>query len=82
VAHRARAAQSQAAQDIDSFQLTDPARYQGCELQFQVSDNIGVAPRTRSAIIAFPSLFLHRVTPIVSGVRKALVIWATGPAFR
>jgi PKHD-type hydroxylase len=41
-----------------------------------------VAPRTRSAIIAFPSLFLHRVTPIVSGVRKALVIWATGPAFR
>jgi PKHD-type hydroxylase len=37
---------------------------------------------TRGAIIAFPSFFLHRVTPIVSGVRKALVIWATGPAFR
>jgi predicted 2-oxoglutarate/Fe(II)-dependent dioxygenase YbiX len=41
-----------------------------------------VAPRTRGAIIALPSFFLHRVTPIVSGMRKALVIWATGPAIR
>jgi PKHD-type hydroxylase len=65
-----------------SIQLSDPAHYEGCELQFQVSDKIGVAPRTRGAIIAFPSFFLHRVTPIVSGVRKALVIWANGPAFR
>lgn len=65
-----------------SVQLTEPSRYQGCELQFQVSNKIGVAPRTRGAIIAFPSFFLHRVTPIVSGTRKALVVWATGPAFR
>jgi hypothetical protein len=27
-------------------------------------------------------VFLHRVTPIISGTRKALVIWATGPDFR
>jgi PKHD-type hydroxylase len=38
-----------------SIQLTDPSQYQGCELQFQVSNAIGVAPRTRGAIIAFPS---------------------------
>jgi PKHD-type hydroxylase len=65
-----------------SIQLTDPSQYEGCDLQFQVSDKIGVAPRQRGAIIAFPSFVLHRVTPITSGVRKALVVWATGPEFR
>jgi predicted 2-oxoglutarate/Fe(II)-dependent dioxygenase YbiX len=39
-------------------------------------------PRTRGALIVFPWFFLHRVTPIVSGNRKALVAWATGPDFR
>jgi PKHD-type hydroxylase len=65
-----------------SIQLTEPSQYEGCELQFQVSNSIGVAPRARGAIIAFPSFFLHRVTPIISGTRKALVVWATGPEFR
>lgn len=65
-----------------SIQLTDPSQYEGCDLQFQVSNKIGAAPRKRGAIIAFPSFFLHRVTPIISGTRKALVIWATGPEFR
>jgi PKHD-type hydroxylase len=65
-----------------SIQLTDPSQYEGCELQFQVSHKIGVAPRTRGTIIAFPSFLLHRVTPIISGTRKALVVWATGPEFR
>ena len=50
--------------------------------QFQVSHKVGMAPRTRGAVIAFPSFFLHRVTPIISGTRKALVVWATGPEFR
>ncbi len=65
-----------------SIQLTDPSQYEGCDLQFQVSDKIVVAPRRRGAIIAFPSFLLHRVTPIISGTRKALVVWATGPEFR
>ena len=33
-------------------------------------------------VIAFPSYVLHRVTPIESGTRKALVIWVAGPEFR
>ena len=65
-----------------SVQLTDPSQYEGCDLQFQVSDKVGVAPRKRGTVIAFPSFFLHRVTPIISGTRKALVAWATGPEFR
>lgn len=65
-----------------SMQLTDPSHYEGCELQFQVSNTIGTAPKRRGAIIAFPSFFLHRVTPVISGTRKAIVAWATGPEFR
>ena len=65
-----------------SLQLTDPSQYEGCDLQFQMSGQISVAPRRRGALIAFPSFLLHRVTPILSGTRKALVAWATGPDFR
>jgi PKHD-type hydroxylase len=65
-----------------SIQLTDPSEYQGCDLQFQAGNTIGVAPRKRGALIAFPSFLLHRVTPIVSGTRKALVVWLVGPDFR
>lgn len=31
--------------------------------------------------IFFPSFLTHRVRPVFSGVRKSLVIWATGPKF-
>jgi PKHD-type hydroxylase len=65
-----------------SLQLSDPASYEGCDLQFQFGPAIDTAPRTRGALIAFPSFYLHRVTPVVSGTRKALVIWANGPEFR
>jgi PKHD-type hydroxylase len=65
-----------------SIQLTDPAQYEGCDLQFQMSEQISVAPRRRGALIAFPSYVLHRVTPILSGTRKVLIAWATGPDFR
>lgn len=65
-----------------SIQLTDPAQYEGCELQFQMSGEVSTAPRRRGAVISFPSFLLHRVTPIISGTRKALVVWATGPDFR
>jgi PKHD-type hydroxylase len=65
-----------------SVQLTDPARYEGCDLQIQTGNKILDASRRRGTVIAFPSYVLHRVTPIVSGTRKALVAWTTGPQFR
>ena len=65
-----------------TIQLTDPARYEGCELQFNRGTEIVSAPRDRGAAIAFPSFLLHRVTPIKSGVRKAIVVWITGPEFK
>jgi len=65
-----------------SLQLSDPARYEGCELQVRGGHRIDVAPKARGVIVAFPANLLHRVTPITSGVRKSLVAWASGPEFR
>ena len=65
-----------------SVQLSDPSHYEDCDLQFQIGSGVTTAPRTRGTVIAFPSFFLHRVTPVTAGVRKSLVLWATGPEFR
>jgi PKHD-type hydroxylase len=65
-----------------SLQLTDPARYTGCDLVLEAGNGTYRAERARGTLIAFPSYVLHRVTPIESGIRKSLVIWVAGPVFR
>lgn len=65
-----------------SIQLSEASAYEGCDLNFQIDSKVETAPRKRGTVIAFPSFFMHRVTPIQSGVRKSLVLWATGPQFR
>lgn len=65
-----------------SLQLTDPSEYDGCELQLHGGRRIETAPKDRGMVVAFPSYVLHRVTPITRGIRKAVVVWSTGPQFR
>lgn len=65
-----------------SIQLSDPANYQGGELEVRAGNITDVAPKTRGAVVAFPSYVLHRVTPTTSGIRKSLVVWAVGPEFK
>jgi PKHD-type hydroxylase len=65
-----------------SLQLSEPSAYEGCDLQFYAGNRVESAPRTRGAVIAFPSYVLHRVTPCTAGIRKAVVVWTTGPKFR
>ena len=65
-----------------SLQLSESSDYDGCDLEVRAGNAIDRAPRERGTLIAFPANVLHRVTPITSGVRKALVIWAAGPEFR
>jgi PKHD-type hydroxylase len=65
-----------------SVQLSDPADYDGGDLQLRVSDTVETAPRARGTVCIFPSFVSHRVTPVTRGVRKALVAWVAGPAFR
>ena len=65
-----------------SLQLSETGDYEGCDLQVRVGNQIDTAPRARGTLIAFPANVLHQVTPILSGTRRALVVWAVGPDFR
>jgi len=65
-----------------SLQLSEASDYEGCDLEVRAGNQIDSAPRTRGSLVAFPANVLHQVTPIRSGARRALVIWAVGPEFR
>jgi PKHD-type hydroxylase len=65
-----------------TLQVSDPSAYGGCDLQFNTGKVLLQAPRDRGAAVAFASHTVHRVTPITSGTRKAIVAWITGPEFR
>ena len=51
----------------------------GCNLQFDLGKNKNYTPGLyKGDIILFPSYVSHRVTPLQSGERKALIVWACG----
>jgi len=66
-----------------TIQLTNPEEYQGCDLEFfrSVNDYIAAA-RSKGTITVTSSFVPHRVTPLESGVRAAIVGWIYGPPFR
>ena len=63
-----------------SVQLSDPSEYEGGDLEILLASN--PAPRSRGAVTIFPSYQVHRVTPVTSGVRYALVTWIHGESYR
>lgn len=63
-------------------QLSDPADYQGGDLQLRPDSNVAAAARNLGTATIFPSFVLHRVTPVTEGTRWSLTLWAHGPAFR
>jgi PKHD-type hydroxylase len=65
-----------------SLLLSDPALYQGCDLQTRIGRDACSTSRDRGTVIAFPSYVLNRVTPITAGTCKMLVAWAVGPRFQ
>ena len=64
--------------------LNDPSEYEGGEFQIQTGlpEEPLVVEQKRGTAIIFPSFMLHRVTPVISGVRKSIVVWAVGPKFK
>lgn len=58
-----------------SVQLSDPKDYDGGDLEIW---NTGKAPRTQGTLIVFPSYLVHEVKPVTRGLRRSLVLWATG----
>jgi len=59
-------------------QLTDPSKYDGCELIINNHAQEAVATKERGSMHLFPSYMVHKVSPITRGVRHALVIWIHG----
>jgi len=64
--------------------LSDPVvDFTGGQLQLNMgteekAKNIEVH---RGRIVAFPSWMIHRVNPVLSGIRKSIVVWVQGPKF-
>ena len=68
-----------------SIQLSDPDTYEGGDLvvKTNIKDNeVFTAPRKQGSVIVFPSMIVHKVTPVTSGKRFSAVGWMRGPAFR
>lgn len=58
--------------------------YIGGEFELNLGDHESptMIPVYKGQIIAFPSFLIHRVKPVLRGIRKSLVIWVEGPKFR
>lgn len=63
-----------------TVQLSDVGDYEGGDLEF--ADAEAPAPKEIGSLIVFPSYLDHRVKPVTAGLRKSLVSWVSGPAFR
>ena len=63
-----------------SVQLSAPGDYEGGDLEMCPHGTIDEFRGLGNAL-AFPSYIPHRVLPVTSGVRTAMVVWVHGPAF-
>jgi PKHD-type hydroxylase len=61
--------------------LSDPKEFEGGELEVKLYEDYK-APLKKGTVIAFPSMLQHRVTPVISGLRRSAVIWMAGPRFK
>ena len=64
-----------------SVQLSQPEQYIGGALEINADGHPFQAPRDQGTAIVFSANTLHRVEPIISGLRYSLVAWVHGPAF-
>ena len=55
--------------------LSDPTSYSGGELAIDTSLGERTFKLPAGSMVVYPSIFLHRVTPVTEGVRLAAVTW-------
>jgi len=63
-------------------QLSNEADYKGGDLEIRSGSGEATASKTQGTVIIFPSYLLHRVTPVTSGLRESLVLWAGGNSYK
>ena len=61
--------------------LSEPSEFEGGNLEVKLYSEYK-APLKKGTIIAFPSILQHRVTPVISGLRRSATIWMNGPRFK
>ena len=61
-----------------TVQLTDSNEYTGGGLEIMTGRVPVSMPRQAGIVSVFPSYMLHRVSPVLSGSREAIVLWFTG----
>ena len=64
------------------LQLSDPAEYEGGNLQLLLGKEPINMSKQRGHIAVFPAWTLHQVTPVTKGTRQSLVSWVSGPPFK
>lgn len=64
------------------IQLSEPNDYVGGDLELHPGNGSFAVPRRKGAVVLFPSFMLHRVTPLTSGLRRSLVLWAGGDHYK
>jgi PKHD-type hydroxylase len=52
------------------------------EMKFSSVDKTETISLSKGKIILFPSFLFHRVAPVLTGIRKSIVVWVLGPKFR
>jgi len=71
-----------------TINLSDPNTYEGGNLKFDLGPHSEKRIitceeiRPQGSMVVFPSYVHHTVTPVTSGVRYSLVVWALGYPFR
>jgi PKHD-type hydroxylase len=66
-----------------SLLLSEPEKdFIGGEFFIHLSGNPSLHRLKKGQIILFPSFMLHGVNPVLSGIRKSIVIWVEGPKFK
>ena len=63
-------------------QLSDPNTYEGGDLIIDTGSNTTTCPRGLGNVILFPSILIHKVTPVTKGERFSLVSWVSGPNWK
>ena len=64
-----------------TVQLSDSNTYEGGDFEFdEVKTNADF--RSKGTVLVFPSYLRHRIHPVTSGKRLALVAWFSGPRWR
>jgi PKHD-type hydroxylase len=65
-----------------TIQLSDPNDYIGGDLEIWTGNGVQTCARQKGAALLFPSYMLHRVTPVLEGTRKSLVLWVGGGSYK